>query len=1064
MKNSSITIHYQPVTVAFSLKPLAIFNQKPYTSRKTFFASGKQKKRKLQLLINRSCNDDNPSSQLIFFKARAELRELEESELLEQAQKFASFHLLNDELPTKAFINIENRKLGYHEITKLVETKTPNIPHNDQSATEIKKTITEPEELRTEMKNFYQNIFSQQDNVEGSPKDLKKFLMSKEDPAPWQEFCKRRIPDDMRDQMEGQIELKHLTESLEKKLKPSSAPGIDGLTIARIRVFWPELKHLVTKAINECKTHKSLTITFRTAIFKLLRKGQKDPTSPGNYRPISLLSAFYKLASSVITDRIKTAIEHVIGISQKAYVSTNNIGSCLINLLSLMQHVNQKKIASIILLLDFRKAFDSISHNFIQTVLKELNFGQDICEWVKLFLDNRCGYILMGGYLTDQINLEQGVPQGDIISPFIFILCVEVLLIKICYTRHITGITYAKREDRCSAYADDATLFMIRTEENLRNTINILHQFSQLSGLHCNLDKTKVVPIGGNFDIQNKICPEINLEWVTSFTILGLMVDQKLEKLSDNFTRIHTKCKTIINSWKGKNLTIQGRITIANTLLLSQYTYYCSALDAISNDQIDKIEHIIYNFIQNNAEPEESYIQTGTTTQKRKKWIPDEIMFAPKNHGGLGCIRIRDFLTGLRVSWIRRYSIEKYDDHWTDLLDQLLGIEKEDRHNILTWGNCSFNAAIAQGKIILTEMLKCLSTFIRKFPSPVENNDNTWLNQSIFNNDAIRLQSPTPSNPNRTLPLQQGDYGLSKYTKGISLNMCYQGGIFKSKNDLELALKEPILPFHYTNLRHHVKHNIGPDKPFPAIPIPNKKVPKHVKQSVTECIIGAKNGSKPYRKILSRDMKPISKCNLSQRWNKKLNTDTITESHIKDGLKLVLNRWIPKKYGDLKARILLTKTQFNNQLAKHIRDRDKFCDHCKKENNPTLQIENAAHALFYCPSVNTIYKQTFEALSLSDHIPEPLTPQDVIVGINTKQNETSPLALINSVIMIVISYIMNCRFLSKKPNRIEVLQEIKTILENTTRTFPKRKLAKELKGLDIGNFLASTNPPDPPTN
>ena len=78
----------------------------------------------------------------------------------------------------KARVNIENRKLGYHEITKLVETKTPNIPHNDQSATEIKKTITEPEELRTEMKNFYQNIFSQQENVKDSPKDLKKFLTS----------------------------------------------------------------------------------------------------------------------------------------------------------------------------------------------------------------------------------------------------------------------------------------------------------------------------------------------------------------------------------------------------------------------------------------------------------------------------------------------------------------------------------------------------------------------------------------------------------------------------------------------------------------------------------------------------------------------------------------------------------------------------------------------------------------------------------------------------------------------------------------------------------------------
>ena len=73
------------------------------------FSERKSKKRKLQSLINKNCSDDNPSSQLIFFQAREELRKIEESELLEQAQKFASFHLLNDELPTKAFINIENR-------------------------------------------------------------------------------------------------------------------------------------------------------------------------------------------------------------------------------------------------------------------------------------------------------------------------------------------------------------------------------------------------------------------------------------------------------------------------------------------------------------------------------------------------------------------------------------------------------------------------------------------------------------------------------------------------------------------------------------------------------------------------------------------------------------------------------------------------------------------------------------------------------------------------------------------------------------------------------------------
>jgi hypothetical protein len=57
----------------------------------------------------------------------------------------------------------------------------------------------------------------------------------------------------------------------------------------------------------------------RLAIFKLLRKGQKNPTLPGNYRPISLLSIFYKLASACITNRMKPAVRHIIGKEQKAY-------------------------------------------------------------------------------------------------------------------------------------------------------------------------------------------------------------------------------------------------------------------------------------------------------------------------------------------------------------------------------------------------------------------------------------------------------------------------------------------------------------------------------------------------------------------------------------------------------------------------------------------------------------------------------------------------------------------------------------------------------------------------
>ena len=54
----------------------------------------------------------------------------------------------------------------------------------------------------------------------------------------------------------------------------------------------------------------------------------------------------------------------------------------------------------------------------------------------------------MGGHLTVKILLEQGVPQGDIISPFIFIIiAVEILLIKITNSRHIEGITLETDEE-----------------------------------------------------------------------------------------------------------------------------------------------------------------------------------------------------------------------------------------------------------------------------------------------------------------------------------------------------------------------------------------------------------------------------------------------------------------------------------------------------------------------------------------------------------------------------------------------------------------------------------------
>ena len=87
------------------------------------------------------------------------------------------------------------------------------------------------------------------------------------------------------------------------------------------------------------------------------------------------------------------------------------------------------------MLVDFQKAFDSLSHAYIQNTMKLFGFSDSILNWISHFYDGRDVCIMMRGNLTDRIFLKRGVPQGDILSPYVFILMVKILLIKINFTK-----------------------------------------------------------------------------------------------------------------------------------------------------------------------------------------------------------------------------------------------------------------------------------------------------------------------------------------------------------------------------------------------------------------------------------------------------------------------------------------------------------------------------------------------------------------------------------------------------------------------------------------------------
>ena len=96
-----------------------------------------------------------------------------------------------------------------------------------------------------------------------------------------------------------------MTKAFNEDMNGTSAWGVDGFTLNFIRKFWTPLGALVVNAVNNSKSKGKLTTTLRTAIFKLLRKGDKDPSKEANFSPISFISAFYKIASCVIKNVIK---------------------------------------------------------------------------------------------------------------------------------------------------------------------------------------------------------------------------------------------------------------------------------------------------------------------------------------------------------------------------------------------------------------------------------------------------------------------------------------------------------------------------------------------------------------------------------------------------------------------------------------------------------------------------------------------------------------------------------------------------------------------------------------
>ena len=126
--------------------------------------------------------------------------------------------------------------------------------------------------------------------------------------------------------------------------------------------------------------------------------------------------------------------------------------------------------------------------------------------------------MVIWGHMTERFKVGRGCRQGDPLSPYLFLLCTEILGLL------ISGISINGRIFKIVQYADDTILTLNGSLSDLRHSLDIIKEFGVLSNLKINVQKTQAVWIGEKKKCKEELLPDCRLNWVFEdyFKYLGI--------------------------------------------------------------------------------------------------------------------------------------------------------------------------------------------------------------------------------------------------------------------------------------------------------------------------------------------------------------------------------------------------------------------------------------------------------------------------------------------------------------------------------------------------------------
>ena len=153
------------------------------------------------------------------------------------------------------------------------------------------------------------------------------------------------------------------------------------------------------------------------------KKGKKDDC--GNYRPLSMLSISSRITESAICDELDKHLQTVLLDIQWGYRKGKPSETMLLYLSETWKrNIDSGKVVGVILI-DFRKAFDTVNHNILHQKMKNCGLKGTLLEWLKSYLTDRSQYVELNGKKSKVTIIEYGVPQGSLLGPRLFLVYVN---------------------------------------------------------------------------------------------------------------------------------------------------------------------------------------------------------------------------------------------------------------------------------------------------------------------------------------------------------------------------------------------------------------------------------------------------------------------------------------------------------------------------------------------------------------------------------------------------------------------------------------------------------------